>query len=49
MPGLRSWLRPPRDLLMLFLLVMLAPAATLVVLGLRLVEQDRALERQRLT
>ncbi len=44
-----SWLRPPRDLLMLFLLVMLAPAATLVVLGLRLVEQDRALERQRLT
>jgi len=49
MPRLRTWLRPPRDLLMLFLLVMLAPAATLVVLGLRLVEQDRALERQRLT
>ncbi len=48
MTGLRSWLRPPRDLLMLFLLVMLAPAATLVALGLRLVEQDRALERQRL-
>ena len=35
--------------MMLFLLVMLAPAATLVVLGLRLLEQDRALERQRLT
>jgi len=49
MPRLRVWLRPPRDLMMLFLLVMLAPAATLVVLGLRLLEQDRALERQRLT
>jgi signal transduction histidine kinase len=35
--------------MMLFLLVMLAPAATLVMLGLRLLEQDRALERQRLT
>jgi signal transduction histidine kinase len=35
--------------MMLFLMVMLAPAATLVVLGLRLLEQDRALERQRLT
>jgi len=49
MSRLRVWLRPQRDLMMLFLLVMLAPAATLVVLGLRLLEQDRALEQQRLT
>jgi hypothetical protein len=41
MPRLRRWLRPPRDLMILFLLVMLAPAATLVVLGFRLFEQDR--------
>ena len=49
MPQWRAWLRPPRDLMILFLLVMLAPAAALAVLGLRLLEQDRALERQRLT
>jgi signal transduction histidine kinase len=49
MPQLRRWLRPPRDLMMLFLLVMLAPAAALLALGLRLLEQDRAIERQRLT
>ena len=49
MPRLRARLRPPFDLMMLFLLVMLAPAAALAVLGLRLLEQDRALERQRLT
>jgi signal transduction histidine kinase len=49
MPRLRVWLRPPRDLMVLFLLVMLVPASTLAMLGLRLHEQDKALERQRLT
>ena len=49
MASLRSWLRPPRDLMTLFLLVMLAPAAALLALGLRLLEQDRSIERQRLT
>jgi signal transduction histidine kinase len=47
MPRLRLWLRRPRDLLILFLLVMLAPAAALAVLGFRLLEQDKALEGQR--
>jgi hypothetical protein len=41
MARLRAWLRPPRNLLVLFLLVILLPAATLVVLGVRLLEQDR--------
>ena len=49
MPSLRVWLRSPRDVMVLFLLVMLAPGAALVLLGLRLLEQDRALEKQRLT
>lgn len=49
MVGFRSWLRPPRNLLVLFLAVVALPAATLVVLGLRLMEQDRALARQRQT
>ncbi len=48
MPSLRIWSRPPRDLMALFLLVLLAPAAALVALGLRILEQDRALEKQRL-
>jgi signal transduction histidine kinase len=46
MPWL-SWLRPPRLLLVLFLAVTLAPAAGLVWLGWRLLEQERALEAQR--
>jgi signal transduction histidine kinase len=41
------WLRPPRRLLVLFLAVTLAPAAGLVWLGWRLLEQERALEAQR--
>ena len=46
MPWL-AWLRPPRRLLVLFLVVTLAPAAGLVWLGWRLLEQERALEAQR--
>jgi len=45
---LRLWLRAPRSLMVLFFVVMLAPAVTLVVLGWRLLKQDRALETQRL-
>ena len=48
MGSVRSWLRPPLDLMVLFSLVMLVPAATLLVLGLRLLDQDRALEKHRL-
>jgi len=40
MAELRLWLRPPRNLLVVFLLVMFLPAATLVFLGVRLLEQD---------
>src|SRR5229473_900516 len=47
MAELRLWLRPPRNLLVVFLLVMFLPAATLVFLGVRLLEQDRALANQR--
>jgi len=47
MARLRAWLRPPRSLLVVFLVVMLLPAATLIVLGVRLLEQDRALAAQR--
>ena len=47
MARLRAWLRPPRNLLLLFLLVIAWPAATLVILGVRLLEQDRALAGQR--
>ena len=42
-----AWLRPPRRLLVLFLAVTLAPAAGLVWLGWRLLEQERSLEAQR--
>src|SRR5262249_42472221 len=49
MPALRLWLRPPRNLMVVFLLVMLLPAATLVFLGVRLLDQDRALANQRQT
>jgi len=42
-----QWFRPPRHVLVLFLAVTLLPAVGLVWLGWRLVEQDRALERQR--
>jgi hypothetical protein len=43
MAGLRLWLRPPRNLMIVFLLVMLLPTATLVFLSVRLIEQDRVL------
>jgi integrase len=46
MPWL-AWLRPPRRLLVLFLAVTLAPAAGIIWLGWRLLEQERALEAQR--
>jgi len=42
-----GWLRPRLRLLISFLLVVLPPAATLVGLGVRLLEQDRRLTRQR--
>ncbi|MGH9602309.1 MAG: hypothetical protein ACRD24_07950, partial [Terriglobales bacterium] len=45
---LNRWFRPPRYLLTLFLAVMLVLAATLGWLGWRLLEQDRALESQRI-
>jgi signal transduction histidine kinase len=47
MTGLRAWLRPPRNLLVLFVLVVCLPAATLVALGLRLIDQDRDLAQKR--
>ena len=47
MAKLREWLRPPRKLLILFFLVMFPPAATLVGLGVRLLDQDRKLAHQR--
>jgi signal transduction histidine kinase len=49
MARLRAWLRPPRNLLVLFLLVIFLPAATLIFLGVHLLEQDRALASQRQT
>lgn len=45
---IRGWLRPPRHLLALFLLVTLIPGAALVWLGWHLVEQEGVLERQRM-
>jgi len=45
---LRLWLCAPRSLMVLFFVVMLVPAVTLAVLGLRLLKQDRVLETQRL-
>jgi hypothetical protein len=47
MTRIREWLRPPRSVLILFVLVVCVPAATLITLGLRLLDQDRALARQR--
>ncbi len=42
-----AWFRPPRPLLVAFLAFALAPVAALGWLGWRLLEQERALERQR--
>jgi len=47
MGKLGKWFRPPRHLLMLFILVAGVPAATLIALGLRLLEQERELAGQR--
>src|SRR5512136_657681 len=44
-----GWWRAPGKLLILFLLVVLPPSATLIFLGVRLLEQDRALASQRQT
>jgi len=48
MSSLRSWLRSPYGLLAAFLALTLGPALGLVSLGWRLLEQDRALENQRI-
>ncbi len=42
-----AWFRPPRPLLVAFLAFALAPVVALGWLGWRLLEQERALERQR--
>ena len=47
MAKLQAWLRPPRKLLLLFFLVVIPPAATLIGLGVRLLDQDRKLAQQR--
>ncbi len=48
MSSLRSWFRSPYRLLGAFLALTLGPALGLVWLGWRLLEQDRALENQRI-
>lgn len=45
---LDRWFQPPRHLLLIFLLISLGPAAALGWLSWRLLEQDRALEAQRI-
>jgi len=47
--GLRAWLQPPRNLLVFFILIVGVPAAALIGLGVRLLEQDQALSLQRQT
>ncbi len=47
MSSLRGWIRPPRHLLALFLGITVLLASALGFLGWRLLEQDRALEKQR--
>ena len=42
-----KWFRPPRNLLIFFVLVVCVPAATLIAFGVRLLDQDRALAHQR--
>jgi signal transduction histidine kinase/predicted negative regulator of RcsB-dependent stress response len=46
--GLRNWFRPPRHLLALFLVITLVLAGALGWLSWRVLEQERALEGQRL-
>jgi signal transduction histidine kinase len=45
--GVRAWFRPPRNLLVFFILIVGVPAVALIGLGLRFLEQDRALSQQR--
>ncbi len=45
---LREWFRPPRHLLVIFLAVIVISATVLGSLSWRLLEQDRALENQRI-
>ena len=47
MPSVGKWLRPPRSILIFFVLVVCVPAATLIAFGIRLLDQDRALAHQR--
>jgi signal transduction histidine kinase len=42
----RDWLRPPRHLVALFLVLTLVPSLLLIAFGWRLLEQDLELERQ---
>jgi signal transduction histidine kinase len=42
-----EWLRPPRNILVFFVLVVGVPAATLIAFGIRLRDQDRVLAHQR--
>lgn len=46
--AIRDWLRPPRHLVALFLLLTLVPSLLLVVFGWRLLRQDFELERQQI-
>jgi len=46
--SLRSWFRSPYGILTAFLVLILGPSLGLVWLGWRLLDQDRALERQRI-
>jgi len=45
--SLRAWLRPPRHLLALFVVVIVVPAAALAWLAARTIQQDAALARER--
>jgi signal transduction histidine kinase len=47
MASLGKWLRPPRNLLVIFIFVVGVPAVTLLAFGIRLLEQDKALAHQR--
>lgn len=44
--ALQDWLRPPRHLVALFLLLTLVPSCLLIAFGWRLVRQDLEIERQ---
>src|SRR5580704_11323663 len=48
MPALPAWPGAPRRLIVSFFLLLLLPAATVVWLGVQLLERDRGLEAQQL-